>query len=168
MAKKNQPQVEFILSLLRTGKKRGEILTEFGRKWQKVSERTFDRRMKDAQAALEAEQARVQHQAEQVVIDKVKERADEIMTAFERKAILSRIARGQLKIDVQQPKWNPGQENFSNVPVTHVPDYTAIVGAIKELNKMDGSYSPVKQEHIITETKLPSWMVKNGSEEKEG
>lgn len=140
MAKsQNSTHVEFIKNLLRKGGKRVDILAKFGKKWQNVSTRTFDRRLKEAEALFQAEQASIQAQAEQDVAKTIEVRKIEIMSAIERKEILTQIARGEIPLK----KALVIDKNIEFIEV--VPDYTDRKNAIAELNKMDGSYAPTKQ-----------------------
>ena len=140
MAKsQNSTHVEFIKNLLRKGGKRVDILAKFGKKWQNVSTRTFDRRLKEAEALFQAEQASIQALAEQDVAKTIEVRKIDIMSAIERKEILTQIARGEIPLK----KALVIDKNIEFIEV--VPDYTDRKNAIAELNKMDGSYAPTKQ-----------------------
>ncbi len=141
----NQPQIDFILACLRKGEKRGEVLSKFGKKWQGASTRTFDRRLKQAETALRGEQSRIQAEAELLVAKEVNERKAAIMTAIERKELLTQIAKGEIKIK------KPFVISGKIMEYPSEPDHTDRINAIKELSKMDGDYAPSKQDVTINQ-----------------
>lgn len=139
MAKpQNAIHVEFIKNLLRKGGKRVDIVAKFGKRWQKVSIRTFDRRLKEAEELLKAEHAHIQFKAEQKVVKAIELLEMDIMGVVERKNILTQIARGE--IPLSKPLVIDKEIRYLDV----VPDYTDRKNAIAELNKMDGAYQPTK------------------------
>jgi hypothetical protein len=141
MAKPNeQTQIDFILDCLRNGEQRKDVLSKFGKKWQGISSRTFDRRLKDAETQLQGEQQRVKQESEQEAIKEIECRKSSIMTAIERQELLSQIAKGEIKLKKQIIV---GGEPFD---VEHDPDISDRINAIKELNKIDGNYTPIKTE----------------------
>jgi hypothetical protein len=146
-----QAQIEFIKDCLRKGEQRGEVLAKFVKKWQKVGIRTFDRRLKVSQQAVQSEQKRIQLEAEGNVAKKVEALESKIMTAIERQEILAEMARGELETEVLLVT-KDGIKKAKAKP-THAERRAAIA----ELNKMDGSYSPDKHEHKV-EGQLPSWL----------
>ncbi len=139
-----QAQIEFIKGLLRQGGKRDAILSKFVKKWQKESTRTFDRRLKVAQADVQEEQKRIQTQAEGNVAKKVEALESKIMSAVERKIYLTKIATGEIEIPYKEGKWDSEQRKFVMLPYVELSGHQARIAAIAELNKMDGSYAPAK------------------------
>jgi len=133
-----QAQIDFIVDYLRKGEQRGKVLAKFVKKWQGTSARTFDRRLRQAEAALQAEQKRIKASAEQDVAKEVEARKSNIMTAIDRMELLNRIANGEVK--VKQPFVIGGK--IMEYPSE--PTFTERRAAIAELNKMDGSYAPTK------------------------
>ena len=141
----NTTHIEFIKSCLRKGEKRGDILAKFGKKWQSVSIRTFDRRLEDAEDAMRAEISAINDKANKSIEKKAEELSSEILSNLERQVILSKIARGEIMLT----KPMVVDKVVELVPV--VPDWMDRKSAIAELNKMDGAYAPIKQEVEIRE-----------------
>ena len=144
--KKNIAQVDFIVACLRKGQQRKAILANFAKKWQNISERTFDRRLNDAVAKFQAEQSYIQAQAEQEVAKEVEARKEAIMSTIERKEILTKIARG--KVPMLKPMVvSQGAGMGSTIETIEVaPSWEDRRAAIAELNKMDGAYASEKSE----------------------
>jgi len=138
MKPSEQTQVNFIADCLRKGEKRGEVLSKFVKKWQTASTRTFDRRLKVAEKAVQGEQKRIQAEAEKGVAKEVDALKSKIMTAFERQELLTQIAKGEIKI--KKPFVIQGK--IMEYPAE--PDHTDRINAVKELNKIDGSYAASK------------------------
>mgnify|MGYP000579525102 CR=1 FL=1 len=153
-------QVEFIVKELRKGGKRGAILSKFAQRWPNESERTFTRRKQVAEAQYKEEMERIQAGTEQKVQKEVEARKLEIMDVLERKAILTQIARGEIKLK----KLIVVDKGIEEREV--VPDWMDRKNAINELNKMDGGHAPAKVANTDTEgNDLPSMfeqMVKAG------
>ena len=93
-------QINFIADCLRKGEQRKEILGKFGKKWEKVSRTTFDRRLRQAEAHVASEQQRIKEQAEQDVVKEADALKSKILTSLERQAILSDMAKGELETEV--------------------------------------------------------------------
>ena len=140
MKPSEQSQVNFIADFLRKGESRNVILAKFGKKWQGTSTRTFDRRLRQAEADVAAEQARIKEQAEQEVAKEADALKSKILTSLERQAILSQIATGELAVE----KLLVTKDGIKKAMCK--PDHSDIKNAISELNKMDGSYSPTKAD----------------------
>lgn len=153
-----QSQIEFIKDCLRNGEQRGKVLAKFVKKWQSASTRTFDRRLKQAQKDVQEEQKSIQTKAEGNVAKKVEALESKIMTAMERKLLLTQIAKGEVEIPTKEAKWDSEQRKFVMIPVMNLADHGSRIRAIAELNKMDGEYQPTKIDATITEKKLPSWL----------
>lgn len=135
-------QIEFIKSLLRKGGKRNDIMGKFGKKWGNVSRTTFDRRLEIAKEAIVDEQKQIIEQANTNVAKKVEAIELDIMSAIERKHILTQIARGQIPLKKPMVVDKVIQE------VEVVPDWMDRKLAIAELNKMDGEYAPIKNSSV--------------------
>ena len=73
-----------------------------------------------------------------------------ILSTAERMEMLSKIAKGEVKI--KKPFVIAGK--IMEYPSE--PDHNDRTKAIAELNKMDGSYAPAKTETTITDTRPPS------------
>lgn len=149
---KNIAQVDFIVNCLRQGLQRKSILAKFGKKWQDTSERTFDRRLTEATAKFQAEQGYIQQRAEQEVAKEVEARKEAIMSAIERKEVLTKIARGEMRMK---------KHMVADGVIQHVdvdPDWTDRKNAIAELNKMDGAYASEKTEvKLIADPCVIDW-----------
>lgn len=140
MKPSEQAQVNFIADCLRKGEQRGVILAKFGKKWQGTSTRTFDRRLRQAETHVAGEQARIKGQAEQEVAKEADALKSKILTSFERKVYLTSIIKGEVR--TKQPFVVGGK--IMEYPAE--PSLTDKLKALAELNKMDGSYSPIKTE----------------------
>ena len=139
-------QINFIADCLRKGEQRKEILGKFGKKWEKVSRTTFDRRLRQAEAHVASEQQRIKEQAEQEVVKEADALKSKILTSLERQAILSDMAKGELETEVLLVT-KDGIKKAKAKP-THAERRAAIA----ELNKMSGDYAPAKS--VVTISKL--------------
>ena len=151
MKPSEQAQVNFIADCLRKGEQRKDILAKFVKKWQKAGTRTFDRRLKVAQAAVQEEQKRIRATAEDNVAKEADALKSKILTSFERQAILSEMAKGELETEVLLVT-KDGIKKAKAKP-THAERRAAIA----ELNKMGGDYAAEKMEHKVS-GQLPSWL----------
>lgn len=145
MKPSEQAQVNFIADCLRKGEQRKVILGKFGKKWVNVSRTTFDRRLRQAEADVAAEQLAIKVKAEEQVVKEADVLKSKILTALERQAILSEMAKGELETELLLVT-KDGIKKAKQKP-THAERRAAIA----ELNKMDGSYSPTKSEVTLTE-----------------
>lgn len=132
-------QVEFITNCLRNGLERKEILQRFTETYKNKSIKTFDNRLKVAREQMKGEIKDIEARTELSITNEVEARKLRIMTVAERIDILTKIAFGEIPLN--KPMVCDGVIQL--VPV--VPDWTDRRGAIAELNKMDGSYAPIKQ-----------------------
>jgi hypothetical protein len=142
MAKMAKPEkaaiIDFIEDMLRKGKERAEILAKIVQKWP-MSDRTFGRYLKQAKGSHTEALQSLKEEKDRVMADAaIDELKMDIMTAQERKVVLSQIARGQ--IPLTKPMVVDGMVEM--VPV--VPDWMDRRNAIAELNKMEGDYAPTK------------------------
>ena len=132
-------QVEFIKDCLRKGEERKIILPKFTTIYRK-SEKTFNNRLKEARKSIQGEQQRIQQEAEKGIQKDIIERKSKIMTSIERQEYLTRVLNGEVK--TKQPFVVGGK--IMEYPAE--PSLTDKLKALAELNKMDGSYSPIKTE----------------------
>lgn len=148
-----QTQIDFIVDCLRKGEQRKTILAKFGKKWQSASPRTFDRRLKAAEINLQGEQQRIKGEAEQDIIKAIEARKSKIMTSFERQEFLQKqindiqdeIDRGVLeeyvvvagKLQLVNKIMNAETKAYLRKTMKEL---------LAELNKMDGSYTPIKTD----------------------
>jgi hypothetical protein len=132
--------IDFIVSQLKIGKQRGEILANVVEKWQ-TSTRTFDRYLKIANDCHLNAQKSIKEAVKVIEVEGAIEATKrDIMTALERQEILTKIARGE--IPLKKPMVCDGMIHEIDV----VPDWMDRKNAIAELNKMDGSYTPIKAD----------------------
>lgn len=142
-----QAQVDFIIPYLRKGCERKEILQNFSKLF-KVTDRTFDNRLKIAKKQLQFEIVELKGKVDSKV-DKVAEvRKIEIMSALDRMELLQKIAKGEILVK------KPYSTKFGIEMIEVEPDHNERKGAIAELNKMDGSYAAQKQEVVVKEANI--------------
>lgn len=139
-------QINFIADCLRKGEQRKVILSKFGKKWQGTSARTFDRRLRQAEIYVASEQATIKAKAEDMVSQEADALKSKIMSSFERKVLLSQIAKGE--ITVKRPVVISGQVKL----VPHEPDHNERINAMKELSKMDGDYAATRIDAEVSAT----------------
>jgi len=132
--------IDAIIKGIELGKDRGNMLATVGKKWQ-LSQRTFDRHWKVANQQHTAKQQAIKEKLAAIDTQAaIEARKKAIMTADERKELLTSIANGTLKI--KKPFVIGGK--IMEYPAE--PDHTDRKNAIAELNKMGGDYSPTKLE----------------------
>jgi 5-methylcytosine-specific restriction endonuclease McrBC GTP-binding regulatory subunit McrB len=149
-------EIEFIKSLLRKGSDRKAILQQFAKVYKNRSTKTIDNRLKIARTQMQSEIKQIEKRTEKIVKKEIKARKLQIMTSAERIDVLTKIAKGQI------PLKKPMVVKDEIIMVPIVPDWNDRKNAIAELNKMDGSYAPIKQQ---IET---SGVIKVGYGKKEG
>jgi len=136
----NKIIIDAIKSEIEKCTERSKVVAKFCKKFQK-SARTVDTYWKIAQEQHTAKQQAIKEKLAaidtQAAIDA---RKKAIMTADERKELLTSIANGTLKI--KKPFVIGGK--IMEYPAE--PDHTDRKNAIAELNKMGGDYSPTKIE----------------------
>ena len=157
MIKSNkQVIIDFIISCLKVGEDRKKILAKIGKKWQ-ISERTLDRYLKISNQQHTEEQQVIKDKlaevAQQAAIDTHKKA---ILTADERKELLTKIAKGEIEIPLIEKRWNGKTKKFATLSFKGLPPHTARISAISELNKMEGDYAPIKQQFEVFKT-LPDF-----------
>lgn len=138
-----QVMIDFVVSRLKVGEHRATILSKFGKKWQ-INVRTFDRILKAGKEQLSKEQAVIKEEIAKV--DKaaaIKTRKRQIADADERKEVLTKIIRGQIKLK------KPMAVGSKLKMITVAPDWQDRKNAIAELNKMEGDYAATKGEFVV-------------------
>lgn len=137
--------IDAIITGIKTGKDRSILLATIGKKWQ-LSQRTFDRYWKTAnQQHIERQDLIKKELLSTDTAAAIDARKKAIMTADERKELLSKIAKGEMTELI--PDLDPAK------PAVEVPlqiDAMVRIKAIAELNKMDGDYAPVKSNVVIS------------------
>lgn len=141
MAKPNkQVIIDFIVACLEKGEQRGKILVKAGKKWG-TSKSAFDRLLKIAKEQHTVKQDAIKKKLQEIdEAAAIEARKLDVMTSYERMQMLTKIARGQIIITRTIPE-NENDPVFENIIK---PDSIDIKAAIAELNKMDGSYTPIK------------------------
>lgn len=118
-----------------------DCLALFGTKWN-LPKTTFARYWKTANERHAVKQGAIQKELMIVSTESEKDKLKEaILSKNERMLILTQIALGQ--IPLQKPIVCAGVIQ----QIETVPNWMDRRNAIAELNKMDGSYAPIKQEH---------------------
>lgn len=133
-------QTEFVKDLMRQSLPLEDIKAQFYARWPEAGKKKWWRRCKLSREHLAVEQALVTEKANDIVEIQIKQRAARILSVVERKEILTQIALGQLTIS--KPIVVAGK--VEHVPCQ--PDYTDRRLAIAELNKIDGSYQPLRAD----------------------
>lgn len=130
--------IDAIIKGIEQGKGRGHLLGIIGDKWG-ISRTTFDRHWKtaqeqhiDRQQALKERLTKVDEQAA------IEARKKAIMTADERKELLTKLITGEIKAK------RPFVIGGKIMEYPEEPTHRDRISAIAELNKMDGSYTPIK------------------------
>lgn len=130
--------IDVIIKGIEQGKDRGNLLATIGKNRQ-LSQRTFDRHWKTAQEQHTARQQAIKNRLADIdTAAAIDARKKAIMTADERKELLTKIASGQLK--VKRPFVVLGK-------IMEYPEEPALADRLKalaELNKMEGDYAPTK------------------------
>lgn len=158
-------QIEFIKDCLRKGEERKVILQKFAKNFNTgKSVRTFDERLKLANKAIQAEQAKIIEQAEKGIQTEIEALKSKIMTPIERQTILADSIRDfEDKLAGRKPfTFFQGQKivNSHNGGVFMLPidTQTAVKKVIRELmaelNKMGGDYAPQKTDISINKAGL--------------
>jgi hypothetical protein len=140
----NETIIQAILAELRKGSDRAKILSIIVKKWQK-SERTIDRMLKIASGMHQEQQNKLNQELAAVrLAEETAALKRDILTANERKELLTRIARGEVEIPTKEAKFDHEQKKFVMISFIELPNHNSRISAIAELNKMDGEYMPVK------------------------
>jgi len=142
----NDAKIEFILSHLRNGMQRQDILAKFGENWQDSS-RTFDRLLKIAVETLQVENKTKEELRGTNLSEALKNEIQaQILTEQEIDLIMSRIVDGHVEV----------KEYIAGQPVIRETSPMEIIAAAKELYKRKGSYAPTKLANTKPDgTELP-------------
>ena len=144
MKSSKQIVVDFIVSELKLGKERGEVLAKVVKKWQTTT-RTFDRYFKDAkQQHTQAANLIKDKVAKDSTIKALEAEKQQIMTVIERKKYLEGIVSGTIKVK------QPFVMKDKIVEYMAEANHNERMKAIAELNKMEGDYAPTKSETNVT------------------
>lgn len=137
----NEPKIEWIVSQLRVGRIRSEILADIGELWRTPS-RTFDRLFSEATKRFtETQQALEAARLDQLSTTAKNELNEAILTEMELDAIVSQIASGNCTVE----EWVKGEAIIRQVNPTEV------LNAVDKLYKRKGSYAPIKQATTKTD-----------------
>lgn len=113
-------------------------------KWH-LTKSTFIRRWKEAQQQHIVKQQGIKEAVAIVEVEQaIEARKKEILTAQERKELLTEIALGKIEIPTSELRYDSNEKKFVMQPVVKLPDHSTRIKAISELNKMDGDYAPTK------------------------
>lgn len=138
--------IDFIISCLKKGEQRGEILVKTGKKWG-TSKSAFDRMLKIAKEQHAIRQEEIKKELEEVDrLAAIEARKKAILSADERKELLTKIAKGEIEIPDDDVKWNPNIKIYETHVIIRLANHVSRINAIAELNKMDGEYAPRKTE----------------------
>lgn len=144
-------QIEFIKDCLRGGLQRKDIFAKFSKKWQTVAARTFDTRLKAAKDSIQQELKSIKSKTKVSVQKEVDSRKIKILTVIERQELLSQIALGKVKLRNDKFFYDSKIGKVVSEQVDELPNHSDRIKALAELNKMDGSYAPTKQDVTISE-----------------
>jgi len=121
MPKPNEvAQIDFIVDCLRKGEARKIILAKFVKKWQGKSNRTFDRRLRQAENALQAEQTAIRAQAEESIKEESNLLKIKIRSFLEKKEHIQKMI-DDIETDIQRGI---------------VEDYFTVQGKVQIVNKI--------------------------------
>ncbi len=152
--------VDFIVAELKQGSERGEVLAKVVKKWQTTT-RTFDRYFKEAKEQHIAAQKLIKDELAKVSVEQAKESLKkQILTADERKEILSKIALGELEAEILLVTKDGIKK------AKQKPSHNDMKGAIAELNKMEGDYAATKQDVTIHSPMIIDWNGENSTDTK--
>lgn len=150
-----EKQINFILSELRIGLERGNILQKFTKVY-KSSIKTFDNRLKIAKERFYIESERINKQTEQVLTDVHKDALKSgLNTKLERQLQLQNKINELDEILLRGTTPDTIFDNKAMISVDVIRSLTAIERAnlmkvqreiTAELNKMGGDYAPAKSE----------------------
>lgn len=131
----NDAKIEFILTDLRNGMQRQDIMARFGNNWQD-SQRTFDRLLKIATETLQVENKAKEALRGTNLSEALKSEIQaEILTEQELDLIMSRIVDGSIEV----------AEYIKGERIIRDTTPMEIIAAATQLYKRKGSYAPIKQ-----------------------
>lgn len=143
-------QIEFIKSLLRKGWERAKILQQFTKTY-KTGVKTFDNRLKIAREAIKAEVKAINKKSSRIVAKESKAQALQTLSVAERIDILTKIAKGEIKIRNDKYFYDSKFGTVVSQQVDELPDHVARIKAVAEINKMAGDYAPTKTDVTVNE-----------------
>lgn len=135
--------IDAIIKEIETGTERGKVVAKFCKKFQK-STRTIDTYWKIANVQHTAKQQAIKKELDEV--DKqaaIEARKKAIMTANERKELLTKLINGEIKAK------RPFVIGGKIMEYPEEPTHRDRISAIAELNKMDGDYAPTKSDVTV-------------------
>ena len=169
-----EKQINFILAELRNGLERNDVLQKFAKTF-KVSDRTFDNRLKIAKERFYIESESIRKANENILID-----GDANALKSGLKSKTERQLSLQKQVDEIQKILDDGETPDTIIDIKSASsfDITRKITAIErsqlmktlkdltaELNKMDGSYAPAESKIALTDQRDPSKVkMPNGKE----
>lgn len=133
-------QIEFIKQCIRLGQDNKTVRSNYMQQWPETTTGMWEKRFAKANQQVKDEQKLVTELANARIEQEVAARVGHILTVAERKAILTQIAQGNCRVN--KPKNIGGKFEY----VECEPDFDDRIKAIAELNKIDGSYQPIRAD----------------------
>jgi len=134
--------VDEIAKLVELGKSYTQVMAVNGRKWQ-MPERTFNRYWKTANQQHTVKQQAIKEKLTAIdTAAAIEARKKAIMTADERKELLTKLITGEIKAK------RPFVIGGKIMEYPEEPTHRDRISAIAELNKMDGSYAPLPKQQV--------------------
>jgi len=134
--------IDAIIKGIEQGKDRGKLLATIAKKWQ-ISNRTFDRHWKTANQQHTVKQQAIKEKLTAIdTAAAIEARKKAIMTADERKELLTKLITGEIKAK------RPFVIGGKIMEYPEEPTHRDRISAIAELNKMDGSYAPLPKQQV--------------------
>ena len=134
--------IDAIIKGIEQGKDRGKLLATIAKKWQ-ISNRTFDRHWKTANEQHLVKQQAIKEKLTAIdTAAAIEARKKAIMTADERKELLTKLITGEIKAK------RPFVIGGKIMEYPEEPTHRDRISAIAELNKMDGAYAPLPKQQV--------------------
>jgi hypothetical protein len=133
-------QVEWLKQMILAGEETKVINKGFLEKWPDCTQRQYEARIIRVNREMRAFQNAITEKVNEYVNLELSTHVRRILSVVERKEILTQIALGQLTIT--KPINVAGKAEY----VQCEPDYTDRIKAIAELNRIDGSYQPIRAD----------------------
>jgi len=134
--------VDEIAKLVELGKSYTQVMAVNGRKWQ-MPERTFNRYWKTANQQHTVKQQAIKEKLTAIdTAAAIEARKKAIMTADERKELLTKLITGEIKAK------RPFVIGGKIMEYPEEPTHRDRISAIAELNKMDGAYAPLPKQQV--------------------
>jgi len=137
-----EKQIEFILTELRKGSERSNILQKFAKSY-KSSTKTFDNRLKIAKERYSDEVKLIQERSKVLSEEAAIKASLETLSVAERIDLLVKMAKGEINIEQEVAT----KEGITTITVK--ASHSDRRAAIAELNKMDGSYAATKTDITV-------------------